>query len=119
MNVWGDIVVAALGLLGGGSLTGLLLVKRQARKVSADAQVSEATAAEVLSKTAASLVEPLSRQLKEAEGRAHNLNVQLTQTQGELTMAQSEVQQLRSQVQQLTADVTRLTEENERLRTGG
>ncbi len=110
MNTWIPVIVAALG---GGGITALaaLLVRKQGRKLTAEAKVSEASAADVLGKAAAALVEPLTKQLKDAEGRAERLNNQLA-------VAQTEVQQLRGDVDRLTKDLAAAREENDRLKGG-
>lgn len=110
MNSWIPVIVAVVGSLGGAVLTSLLLIRRQAKKLDADTDLTEAQAADTLAGVAVKLVEPLTKRLAEAEARASALDVALR-------AATVELADLRTQLGQLTKELDATRAENEQLRT--
>lgn len=109
MSVWVPVIVAVVSALGGGSLVALLLVRRQARKLTAETDLTRANATEILTNVAVSLVGPITDQLKAAESKAADLN-------SRLESAQAELSELRTQVGTLSKDLEAAQQENARLR---
>lgn len=110
MTVWIPVIVAVLGSLGGATLISLLLIKRQAAKLAADTDLTEASAVDTLAGVAVKLVEPLTRRLADAEARATALGASLE-------AAQAELHDLRTTVTQLTKELEAKTAELEKART--
>ncbi|MFB9924883.1 hypothetical protein ACFORO_25945 [Amycolatopsis halotolerans] len=111
MKDWIPVVVAFLGAGGVGVLLDLVRARKQAKKITAETELTDANAADKLTGAALKLVEPLTKQLQAAEDRCGRLNDQLQ-------AAQAEVQQLRTQVELLTKDVAAKQSEIDRLRGG-
>jgi len=109
MNVWVPVIVAVVSLFGGGALTALLLVKRQARKLTADTELTRANATEILTNVAVTLVGPITDQLNEAKAK-------VTELTADLATAQAELSELRTQVGTLSKDLEATQQENARLR---
>ena len=110
MTAWIPVIVAIFGGLGSGGLAGLLLIRRQAKKVDADTDLTEANAASTLAGVAVKLVEPLTKRLADAEAKATALNAALE-------AAQVELQSLRSTVERLTKELEAKSAELENART--
>lgn len=81
----------------------------QRKKVKADAGLSDANATQIIVTTATTMLEPLSKRVKEAEDEA-------TKLRQELREARNEVSKLVSQLQESTAENKRVTTENRKLR---
>lgn len=112
MTAWIPVIVAIFGGLGSGGLAGLLLIRRQAKKVDADTDLTEASAADTLAGVAVKLVEPLTQRLAEAESRA-------TALKAALEAAQAELQELRGEMARMSKELSAAHAENERLRNRG
>ncbi|WP_336158202.1 hypothetical protein [Amycolatopsis sp. VC5-11] len=111
MKDWIPVVVAFLGAGGVGVLLDLLRARKQAKKIAAETELTDANAADKLTSVALKLVDPLTKQLQEAEDRAARLNTRLQS-------AEAEVQQLRTEVELLTKDVQAKQAEIDRLKGG-
>lgn len=95
----------------------------QKPKVKADANLSEASATQVLVGTATEMLEPLSKRVREAEAEAAQLRQELREARDEASSCRSavreareEVSKLVSQLQEATAENKRVTLENRKLR---
>ncbi|MEV4604794.1 hypothetical protein AB0K15_46525 [Amycolatopsis sp. NPDC049253] len=111
MNDWIPVLVAFLGAGGVGVLLDLVRARKQAKKIAAETELTDANAADKLTGVALKLVDPLTKQLQDAEARCERLNEQLQAAQGEL-------QQLRGQMDLMSKDLAAVREENERLKGG-
>jgi peptidoglycan hydrolase CwlO-like protein len=109
VSVWVPVIVAVVSAFGGGSLVALLLVKRQARKLTAETDLTRANATEILTKVAVSLVGPITDQLNAAKATVTELTADLATAQAELT-------ELRTQVGTISKDLEAAQQENARLR---
>jgi uncharacterized protein HemX len=111
VNNWIPVLVAFLGAGGVGVLLDLVRARKQAKKITAETELTDANAADKLTGVALRLVEPLTKQLQAAEARCERLNEQLQ-------VAQGEVQQLRGQVELMSKDLVAKQVELDQL-TGG
>lgn len=117
MPAWVQIVVALGGLLGLGAGVGSpIFIRAQLKKFRADANVSDATAADLIQKSATALLQPaveravqLEKDLASANKRAFELTVQLS-------TAQAEVADLRNQVDKMSKDLVSKSAELEELK---
>ena len=109
MTAWIPVIVAVFGSLGSGWLAALLLIRRQAKKLDADTDLTEASAADTLAGVAVKLVEPLTKRLADAESKASALGAALE-------AAQVELQSLRSTVERLTKELEAKSAELENAR---
>jgi septal ring factor EnvC (AmiA/AmiB activator) len=98
-----------LGLVAVGFFSDLAKGFFQKKKINSEAKLDDANAVQVIVGTAASMLEPLSKRLKEAEEEVTNLRKELRE-------ARSEAAQLVSQLQASTAENKRVTAENRKLR---
>ncbi|QRP48015.1 hypothetical protein [Amycolatopsis sp. FDAARGOS 1241] len=102
MKDWIPLIVAFLGAGGVGALLDLFRARKNARKIAAETELTDANAADKLTGVALKLVEPL--------------NSQVTALRDSLESAQAEVQQLRTQVELLTKEVAAKQNEIDRLK---
>jgi uncharacterized protein HemX len=117
MPAWLQVVTTVGGLLGlGAGAFSPWFVRAQLRKFKAEGNVSEATAAETIQRSAAALLQPaveraiqLDAQLKIANGQVFDLTLRLS-------TAQAEVADLRNQMDRMSKDLVAKTEELERIR---
>lgn len=117
MPGWLQVVTAVCALFGiGAGGASPFFVKAQIRKFKTEGNVSEATAAETIQKSATALLQPaieraiqLDAQLKLANGQVFDLTLKLGS-------AQAEVASLRNQVDQMSKDLVAKTAELERLK---
>jgi peptidoglycan hydrolase CwlO-like protein len=112
VNEWIPLAVAFLGSGGAVALLDLLRARKQARKITAETELTDANAADKIIGAGLKLIEPLTKQLQAAETRCERLNEHLQTAQGE-------VQQLRGEVDRLTKDCVALRAENDALKGGG
>lgn len=110
MTAWIQVIVAVLGSIGSGSLAALFLIRRQAKQLDADTDLTEASAADTLAGVAVKLVEPLTKRLADAEAKASALSAALE-------AAQAELQSLRSTVERLTKELESKSAELESARS--
>lgn len=108
---WVQILLSVLGLLGGaGGVVAATTVLLQRRKFKADA-------AHVITNTALTLVEPLTKRVKELEAEATGARRETASAHREATAARHEAEAAKSEIADLRTALAELTRMAQRWRT--
>lgn len=105
MTWWVSAVIAILGGGTVGGIVALATLPMQRRKLSAEGSLTEAQAAEILSRSSVALLEPAHEEIK--------------RLRTELQEARAEAQELRTQISLMSKDLIAANDELERLRAAG
>ena len=98
---WVQILLSVLGVLGGaGGITAIATVVLQRRKFKADA-------ADVITDTALTLVDPLRQRVKELEAEAAGARKETASAHQEAAAARAEIREFRSAITELTGMMRR------------
>lgn len=111
----GTLLIAAGGL---GTLTGVLLIPVQWRKIKSQSKVSDADAATRLSAAAVALLDPAQAEINRLESKLSHANLVMDQLTKKVRELQKESEDLRGRMLKMTKDLETAYQEIATLRGG-
>ena len=117
MPIWLQAVTAIGGLLGlGAGAFSPFFIRAQLRKFTAEGNVSEATAAETIQRSASALLQPAVERAVQLDKDLKSANEQVFRLTLDLASANAEVASLRNQMDKMSKELVAKTEELEELK---